>query len=859
MRRVYSMPGISGRQALLLFTMLSTTLSGHAFAADAPDAAERRPDIAETTTVVVTGSRSATTEFKSASPVSVVTAKTLESTGQPDLRTSLSAVAPAYLASQTSNGSSSSKPVRTAALRGLGGNHVLVLVNGRRRHNTSLLNNTGGTGGAPVDLGLIPSGAVARIEVLSDGASAQYGSDAIGGVVNIILKKNASGGSLDAQTGSYNKAASKQGGLGDAGLTSSVNFNQGLKIGQDGFLNISAEYRRVLDSNVDGPTGAPTNSVRQIYATPNDPRETSETRYRQENEVVPWGWAANFSGNLELPLSEGVTLYADATRSTGSLWSNGTYRNENNPATLLGIAPEGGYLPQLDTKQADYEAVAGLRGDDLLGWHWNASLSYGRNRANMYVNGINASLGDAATYQTFYIGQLQASEAIANFDITRSFRTSWFAEPLEVAAGIEYRYNDFSEGAGEVNSYANGGYIYPADYPSAALRNTAAGIGSPFMTGFTPDEAGDWDRNSQAAYIDFSQYVTSALKLGLAARYENFSDFGGALSGKFTARYEFSPNFALRASVNNGFRAPSLAEQFTTVANQGPFNTGTQIIQVNSYNSIRYDAPAAQALGAKALQPEESLNYSAGFVAKPLPNLNITVDAFQIEIDDRIGLTGQFNGTANTAAGRAVAAALVAAGIDPNVRVQYFANIGDTRTRGIEFKVNYASDFGRWGKVNWGLSSALNRQKVTRATPARADLAAAGLVLLQNSARVTLENGSPREITRGTIDWSIGDFDIRLAETHYSQTRATNSAFPNDPNYDSVSRPAYITDLNIGYDITDHVRLTVGANNLFNKRADNIPEIAVPLITTGYVYPAPVAAPFGIGGRFTYARLGLSW
>ncbi len=859
-----------GRSAWLLFTALTAAATASsAFAQDTapvatpqtatPAVGTDASDVTEVGTVIVTGSRVATTEFKSASPVSVVTSQTLQSTGQPDLRTALSAVAPAYLASQASNGSSSSKPVRTAALRGLGGNHVLVLVNGHRRHNTSLLNNTGGTGGAPVDLGLIASGAVSRVEVLSDGASAQYGSDAIGGVVNIILKKNDAGGSADAQFGSYNKSAAKQGGQGAAGETTIVNLNQGFALGKDGFLNLSAEYRNVLKSNVDGPIGDPTNSIRQIYATANDPRETTLTRYRQFNEAVPWGTTANLAANLDLPLSSDVDFYATATYSKSALSSDGTFRSENNPATILGVSPAGGYLPVLTTHQTDYQAVGGFNGDNLWGWKWDAALSYGRNTAFMNVNGLNASWGGVLPYQNFYIGQLQASEAIASLDLTRSVKTSWFAEPLDIAAGAEYRFNDFSEGAGEVNSYSNGGYIYPSTYASAALRNTAAGIGSPFMTGFTPDESGKWNRNSQAIYLDLSQAVTKSLKLGLSTRYEHFSDFGGALSGKLSARYEFTPNYALRASVNNGFRAPSLAEQYTSVANQGPFNTGTQIIQVNAYNSIRWDAPAAQALGATALKPERSLNYSLGFVAKPSTNFNFSVDAFQIKIDDRIGLTGQFNGTATTAAGHAVAAALTAAGIDPHVRVQYFANIGDTLTQGIELKVNYKSDFGPLGTVNWSLSSANNHQKVTRSTPARADLAAAGLVLLQTQSRVALEHGSPREITKANIDWDIKDFSIYLTETRLSKTVTSNTTYPNDDRYNSISRPAFITDLNLVYKLNPRVRLSLGANNLFNNRADNIPDIAVPLITTGYILPAPVPAPFNIGGRFVYAKVGVNW
>ena len=809
--------------------------------------------------VVVTGTRTSTTSFESSSPVQVVRADTIVATGRPDLRTALGAVVPSYLASQSSNGSSSSKPVRTASLRGLGGNQVLVLVNGRRRHNTSLLNNTGGTAGAPVDLALIPAGSVARIEVLSDGASAQYGSEAIGGVINVILKSAASGGDASFQIGQYDGSAAHVGDLGDYGRTFITSLNAGFGLGPNGgFLNLTGEYTQVLSSNVVGPIGAPTTSVRQIFANPNDPRENTESRYRQLTEVAPFGTNGLLSYNLEYPAA-GVTFYSNGTLGISSLRSTGTYRSENNPATILGVSPDGGYLPTLNTKQFDYQADAGVKGDDLLGWKWDASVNVGSNRARMYVNGINASFGGKQPMQQFYIGQLKAGEVIADFDVKRSFNTGWFAEPLDVALGVEYRRNTFSEGTGEYYSYANGGYVYPANYPSAVLRNTGAGIGSPFMTGFTPDESGNWNRSNEAVYIDLSQNVTEKLKISLAGRYEHYSDFGGAVSGKASARYEIIPELAIRATVNNGFRAPSLAEQYTTVANQGPFNTGTQIIQVNAYNSIRYDNPGAAALGATPLNPEKSLNFSTGFVAKPFHNFNFSVDAYQIKITDRIGLTGQFNGTVNSAAGRAVAAALRAVGQDPNVRIQYFTNIGDTRTRGLELKADYTSDFGRWGTVNWSVSDALNQQKVTRAASAPPALAAAGLVLLQTSARAAIEHGTPKNIAKGSVAWSIGKFKANVTETYYSKTYVSNSTFPDNPDYNSVSSSAFITDLSLAYDVLSRVRFTVGANNLFNKRADNVPAIAVPLITTGYIYPAPVAAPFGTGGAFYYARVGVSW
>jgi iron complex outermembrane receptor protein len=862
--------GRSNKVGLLIGTAAAGLLTVPAWAADAPDsgptdavpadsaAADAGPQGDE---IVVTGSRTATTEFQSTSPITVVSAKSLEATGQPDLRTSLSAIAPSFLASQGSNGSSSSKPVRSAALRGLSGFHTLVLVNGKRRHNTSLLNNTGGSSGAPVDLSLIPASSVARIEVLSDGASALYGSDAVAGVVNIILKGDVEGGSASGQIGAYDSGRAHVGGLGERGRTINLSLNQGFKIGSDGgFLNLSAEYRNILDSNVVGPirTASPTDAVSRIFAVIGDPRETTESRYRQLTEVVPYGEAWSVGANLEIPLGETLRFYANGTYSENALRSTGTYRSENNVATIVNVSPVGGYVPVLNTKQRDYQFIGGLTGD-FGAWNWDASLSYGQNRGQMHVNGINASFGGAHSYHDFYIGELKAGELIANIDVRRPLEVSWGAGPLELAFGGEYRRNTFSEGVGEPDSYQNGGFIYPATYPSVFLRGKAAGIGSPFMTGFSPAQAGNWSRSNWAGYLDLAQDVTDALKIGLSGRYEHYSDFGGRLSGKFSARYEITPGLALRATVNNGFRAPSLAEQFTTVVNQGPNIVNGVSVQINTYNSIRFDAPAAQALGAKALKPETSVNFSAGIVARPAPNLNISIDAFQIKIDDRIGLTGQFNPSLNTPAGIAVRSLLTAAGLDPTLRVQYFANIGDTRTRGVEFKANYFTDLGSAGQVDWTLSAAYNRQKVTGTTAAIPPLASAGLVLLQTSARVALEHSSPRLIGRGIVDWTLGDFNLRATETYFSRTYTSNTNFPDDVRYNAIQRAAFITDLALSYNLTDAAKLTVGANNLFDRGADNIPAIATSLQTVGATYPLPVASPFGQGGRFLYARIGLSW
>ena len=821
--------------------------------------------------IVVTGSRVSTSEYASPSPVQVVNGATLAQTGYSDLRTQLGEVVPAYLASQTSNGSSSSKPVRTATLFGLGGDEVLVMVDGHRRHNTALLNNTAGsTAGAPVDLSFIPTASIGHVEVLTDGASAQYGSDAIAGVINIILKKNREGGEFSVQSGQYG-SASDIGGQGHSGLTTVITGEQGIALGQTGgFLDLSIEYRDVLSSNVDGPEGAPNVASQTIFATPTkgaytNPAETLVSRYRAFNEVVPWGQTAVGGYNFEYPLGDGIKLYSNGTVGWSSLLSSGTYRDENNPAALVAsasnlgpyVSPTGGYVPFLTTSQNDYQGVIGVNGENFLGWKWDASVSGGYNKAWMNVNGINASFGGLTPYHKFYVGDLTAGEVLVDLDLTRSFQTSWFSSPLNVAAGVEYRYNTFGEGAGEPQSYLNGGFVFPANYPSAYLRGTGAGIGSPFMTGITPAESGDWNRSNEAIYVDLAQQITDKLKVDLAGRYENYSDFGGAASGKLSARYAITPTFAVRGTISNGFRAPSLAEEYTTVANQGPQSINGVISQVNSYNSIRVTSPAAIALGATPLKPETSVNYSIGFVSRPVDKLELSVDAFDIDVTNRIGLTGSFSGLASPQ----VAAALAKAGYASTNTLAYFTNIGNTRTYGLQAKAKYVTDFGNWGSVEWGLSYVLNRQVVTSAKNAPASLG--GGALLQYTALVTLQHGTPAHILKGTAEWSIDKFRLKAVETYYSDiysvSTISNNAFIYNAAYNSYSPPAWITDLAASYDVNKHMTLTVGADNVTDRRAPNIPPPTVSSNTSGFIYPAPVPTSYGIGGVFYYGRVGFSW
>ena len=837
-------PGALRRHPLALTISLACA-AGHATAQDAG-----------TDQIIVTGTRVESTVLKSSASIQVVGGEALRATGQNDLRTALSQVSPSYIA-VNSNGGALAKNTRGSSLRGLSGNQVLILVNGKRRHGSSMINNSGGStlGSSAADLAHIPVSAVERVEVLTDAASALYGSDAIAGVINIILRSDALGGSANVLYGEYDHSTAKVNGVGDAGRTTTLDLNQGLELGSDGgFLNLSASILQTKNSHTVGAWKQPSKPIWQIYGDPNDPREaTTDRRLHSNIEVVPLQKLGNLSYNAELPLSNGLKVTSFATYSQRDSEAKGSYRTETNGTANVFTTP-GGYGPSLQTKEEDYQFNIGITDGVVLGWNWSAGLSYGRNDANIAVlNTINASFGTLVPLQDMHAGSLRFEESIADFTVRRAFDTGVFEKTLQVSAGVEYRHDQLKLRAGDYYSYAGGGYRFPNDYPAVNLRGTLAGAGSAFLTGFLPQFEFDESRNNQALFLDLSQKLTSRWDAGAAARWENYSDFGSALSGKLSTRFEVSSDIALRGSVSTGFRAPSLHEQHYQSATVQPTNdpiTNTTYISYN-YDTLSPDAPAAKALGAEALKPEKSNNYSVGVVFTPARNLSTSIDVYQIDIKDRIYLTGAFNGFNNTA----VANILTAAGLTAQQSVRYFSNIGDTRTRGLELKADYAADYASYGKARWGLAYAQNRQKVKRVnTPAA--LQGTGLSLLGRDRYVLLEESLPQHIVRGSVNWRYGEFEFDVVESWYSQTRTVNNV--TNVNQDSITDPAFITDAAVSYHFGKSIKATLGARNLFNKKAPNQPDSLAS--TLNYENPYPNQnTPWGFGGGFYYARLSYVW
>ncbi|SDH18623.1 iron complex outermembrane recepter protein [Pseudomonas flavescens] len=795
-------------------------------------------------TVVVTGARdSGRTVKQSLAPIDVISAEDLQRSGKQNLRDALAASVPSYTNAAGFTGGTGLS-VKSATLRGLGGNHVLVLVNGKRRHTTSLIfTQTAATasGQSPADLDLIPVAAVDHIEVLRDGAAAQYGSDAIAGVINIILKDNDSGGSASALYGQYKERVGSKGGFGARGQGQ---INQGFALANDGFLSLSADIGIQDNSNVAGAVPASTRIYNPVNGQP-DPRENGQSRYRQIMGQ-PRSQTYNFGYNLELALNDAFSLYSFSTLSHRNSTSWGTYRTANSQQNIPEVYPDG-FIPRFVVEEDDVQSVVGVRNDDLFGWKLDLSTSYGRNDANIRnEKSLNPSFG-ADSPRNMDGGHLIASQWTNNLDLTRAFDTGLFAKPLNVSTGLEFRRDGFEIKAGEYASYADGGYVFPVGHP---LAGRSPNPGAPGLVGFTPDDAHNYSRTNTAGYLDFTQSVTDKWDISLAGRFEHYSDFGDTLSGKLSTRYAFAPTFAVRGTLSNGFRAPSLQQQYysssLTAWRTSPL-TGTLEQAVTRYVTV--DDAAGQALGSKQLKAEKSANYSIGFVATPNDNLDITLDLYQIDIHDRILQTSNLQGAA-------VSTILANNGLDPEQIVSYFGNLADTRARGIDLVVDYRYDLGAYGKTRWTLLSNQSLHSVEKVKEPEA-LAGTGISAVGRDRIGNLTTAYPKNVTSLTTAWQLGDVDITLKNTRYSRVTGRNQIAASR---DEEIRAAFITDLSLGYWLSDAVKVTLGGENIFDRRPQQLNAEAKRFYFSPTDDPTySWYSPYGNEGAYYFAKVDVSW
>ncbi len=779
--------------------------------------AEEADELSE---IVVTGTRALErSRLDTLAPVDVVTADQLSTQGTTELATALAVAAPSlnFPRPAISDGSDHVRPI---TLRGLAPDQVLVLVNSKRRHQSALVNvnSSIGRGSSGVDLNAIPIAAIERVEVLRDGASAQYGSDAIAGVVNLQLREARSGGSAMLTWGQYNTDvnAARSSRSERDGDTLTMSAWAGLPLGGEGFLTLTGEYRdRDYTSRGD---------VDPRVATLTPP-EALRVTSRYGDPVVE---DLTFYANAGLPVGDTWEIYGWAGFQNRDGESAAFPRLRNNANNDPTVYPNG-FLPLIASDVKDIAAALGTRGE-LGAWRTDVSLVYGLNDlAYRTENSINGTLIPNSP-TSFDSGGFDYEQLVFNADLSRN--VSWFGgRDTNLAVGFEARREAYSITAGEEASWITG------PRTGAAFGNPTPGAQG--FPGFQPSNEVDESRSNIALYVDIESQLTEKFRASVAARGEDYSDFGSQVTGKVSARYDFTESFALRGTVSTGFRAPGLQQTyFTSTATNFlggiPFEVGT----------FPPESAVAQALGALPLEPEESTNYSLGAVFRA-GGFEATVDVYRIDIDDRIVLSENLGGTA------AIDALLQPFGIG---RARFFINGVDTETQGVDAVLRYSLLTGSAGKWDFTLSANWNETEVTQLPST--NVIPQGGVLFGRINVLTFEEGQPDNKQSLAIAWDqpvgFGALGATLRATNYGQVvEPTAPPIPSDIFLGS----AVLVDLELRTRIGNGLLLAIGADNVLDKYPTMTPATAN---TTGALAFSRYS-PFGFNGRFLYARLGYNW
>lgn len=770
--------------------------------------------------------------------------------------------------------------IRSATLRGLSPDQTLVLVNGKRRHTASWV-NTGGTigrGAVSTDLNAIPSSAIARIDVLRDGASAQYGSDAIAGVINIVLRDDLDSGA----SATYGVTQEGDGDVWEGSLES------GIKLGADGVVHTTLYYRdrnatnralpdtRQFFFGTNTATGAPT-AISGAYgsgisAPPAgitfDPREATVDRniwrYGDADVVEQSVWI-----NAEKPLRADGSLevYLFGGYGLSEAVSNASARRAGDNNNVRAIYPLG-FLPFIDTDSTNVSIGGGVRGK-AGEWDWDLSQVLGQNKLKYFThNTLNATLGASSPTQ-FYNGRLQFAQAITNLDGKTSLDLG-LPTPLKVAVGAEYRYDHYEIGAGEPNAYINGGFRV-LDGPAAGAVPT---VGAQGFGGIQPRDEVDKSRGSYSLYAEAEQDLNDRLRVSAAVRFEDYSDFGSTVNGKLAARLGLAQGLAARASISTGFHAPALQQRyFGSTSSRTDPNTNNIILA----RLFPAGDAAARALGAKDLDSEESVNVTAG-VTYENSRFTATVDFYQISIDDRIFLSSQFIGAA-------VQNYLTSVGISGVEGARFFANAADTETRGVDVTARYRFDLADFGRLTVTAGYNHNQTKLKSVIPTPASVLALGITqpLFDITERIRVTKGQPKDNVQLSGAWDLGRFSFLARLVRYGEYEAvalTNlpqtqiALFPAGSRYRTLPtetagaaagnqdvigqfRAKVLTDLDFAYRITDRFTVSVGANNVFDVYPDEVIRSTPQRLgaDAGGVFRYSEFNPFPYSGAFYYTRV----
>lgn len=822
--------------------------------------------------VVVLGSRSSPrSQLTTVVPVDVVDIKQIaQYSPQVSVNQILNYVAPSF-SSNTQTLSDGTDHIDPASLRGLGPDQVLVLINGKRRHTTSLVNINGsfGKGSVGTDLNAIPTAAIKRIEILRDGAAAQYGSDAIAGVINIILNDEVNKLNASVSTGAY---VSKHSENNLDGQNVQANLNYGLPLGnKGGFVNLAGSYDY---RNYTNRTGTFSGTIFSDYNDPTladipgSPKgkditdaELAKRGLTRSDFNSRIGQSANRGGSLfvntSLPVSDHAEVYAFGGLNYRHGEAAAFFRTPSQLTQTNDTIYPNGFLPLIVTDNRDRSLAAGIRGT-LGEWKVDFSNTFGENAVDFNVDQtLNASLLKASP-TSFEAGGYRFQQNTTNLDFSRYFENA--LSGTNVAFGAEHRYENYQILPGEQASYINYGnalnigtdgqgkpILIPDPKGNVATRFAANGNafagGAQSFPGFSPDNAIKASRTSIAAYGDVELNFTKQFLLDAALRFENYSDFGSTLNWKLAGRYQFSPKFLLRAAASTGFRAPSLHQRY--------FNATSSIFTDGAFiesGTFTNDSRVAALLGIPKLKQETSHSYSAGATSNLGP-LKLTVDGYYIRIDDRIVYTGQFSGNkTGTPQEQEIYNILRSANAQT---ARFFANAINTETKGIDVVITYTAHPGK-GHFKADLSGTFAKTSLVGPIHASAQLAGKESTYFDDASRIYLENSVPQTKANLTLNYTIQKWGIFLRNVYFGKVQEATNTVANQDIYSGK----VVTDLSVSYSFIPNLRLTIGANNLLDIYPD---ELSVANQSSGRFLYSRSSQQFGFNGRFLFARVGFSF
>ncbi|GAA3739652.1 iron complex outermembrane receptor protein [Sphingorhabdus rigui] len=846
----------------------------------------------EEKSIVVIGSRRTDrSDTASSSPVDVIGSDELQGQPQANLLDVVRNLVPSFYVPQNTI-SDASTFVRAPSLRGLGADQILVMINGKRYNRSALVQvYTGGDtalsfGSQGADVSNIPAIALKNLQVLRDGATAQYGSDAIAGVINYQLRDDA-GFDVQALWGQQYE--------GD-GTRKQMSANAGFKLGSSGFVNISGEWfdsegtsrgatrpialelARTQPGVVGSIPNLSSGLPAQIWgSSPSDGYKLFMNSALDVGDNAQLYLVANYahskanqSFNYRSPISAPVPLTVDigtgtpATRSPGR---NGSFNtiyltpcpagNATCPAgsfvfsnlantqqtfNFSSIYP-GGFTPRFIGKVDQFYSVAGVKGEAESGLTYDVSATLARNSLSLSMtDSLSASYGPQSQTE-FFFGKLIQREQNVNLDLTYPLEVGFFS-PVTLSGGAEYRREEYETTVGDLQSYGAGPFAVQDLY-----RETAPGVyafnsrvtQSPAASGYggvSPTFAGTNSQQSYAVYVGAETDVTEQFTAGVAGRWEHYDTFGSTVVGKLNARYDFSDAVAVRFTAGTGFHAPSPGQNNTQIVTTN-FRSGNQV-QTGTYPVT---SDIAQYYGATSLNPEKSLNFGGGIVLTPMDKLSITLDGYSVKVKNRIGISQTFT---VSAADLVALPSLAVVGLAGDVN--YFTNGFETRTTGFDFVTNYRTDLAG-GPLSLTLAYNYNKSKVTDFDP----------LVISPAQRFNVSNLPPKHRVNASANWQIGDFSINARENYFS-------SWANQLEYPGQKFGAkFVTDLDISYTFADRYTLTVGANNLFDTYPDKIaPTATNPVyaltnsLADGQVYPRS-GGPFGINGGFYYVRVAIDY